>query len=749
MLRRHLLLWWLVFAGGAVLRLALFSGYGLGDDAGFFPRYHALLMAESFNPLAGSFNPVHAYDFRFGLWVGVAGSMHLFGVNEPAFIGFVTLCSLVNLGLVYLLARQEWDRRSGLLAMALLAVFPLDVLCSTLFVIDIPLATYCFGAFWLYREALARRSLVWAGAAAATLLVAYSTKQWAVLVGLIFLLEALPDVRRTWRISLASGGGFLVFVAAYHGWQWFSFGDPLYSFDLERSVASFAPHSREILVDYPRMLFRANEYGSYFAGFYPHALGMLAAVLALRVLRVGKWLLYTGVLLAALAAMPAQRVDGQWVVVVPHIFRYLCLLSIPLCLALTAYARELVRPAPRWDPALGGTLIAGFIALSIAQSIELTAPTRDAFGEGRRACRFLRGFRDDRIVSDWDFANRYQNLELARTRYDLTRGLVAQTLEARATDFRSVSEEVVVTGGARLPWYGCQRCTADLGNLPVPRGWRLLTTFEDRPLTQYRHEPLRIWRVSLAAEKARELLDGLPDLERREALLRDLSTRGENAVAAAVGIRMLEDSPGLPAVSLLTGKACAALGKLGCVRRHLAHALADGLEAHQAREALMVLVRAAARNGDFDAARRWIGEVRRRFPNATADPEFEDIESGMAEGFFSYHAGRFSKARRIYARLAEDDRDPGRRQRARYFLALSLFRQREIREAVEVTDAYLRSYGEDPFWVELYFREGEALVTRDPARTREVFDEIMARFPGTLWASEARRLHLPSLAPAP
>jgi TolA-binding protein len=736
MTRRHRLLWWLVFGAGTVLRLALFSGYGLGDDVGFFSRYHALLIADSFNP-------IHAYDFRFGLWLGVVGFMRLFGINEAGFIGFVTLCSVANLGLVYLLARQDWDRTTALLAMALLAVFPLDVLCSTLFVIDIPLAMYCFAAFWLYREALARRSLLWAGAASAMLFVAYTTKQWAVLIGFVFLPEALRDLRRTWRVSLVCGSGFLALVAAYYGWQWARFGDPFHDIHLVRSVAIFLPHSREILVDYPRMLFRANQYGSYFAGFYPHAVLVLAAVFLLRLFRAGKWLVYTAVLLAALAATPSHRVDGQWVVLVPHIFRYLCLLSIPLCLALTAYARELFllapRRTPRLGPVVGGTLTAGFLVLSVVQSVALTAPTRDAFGEGRRAIRFLRAFPDERVVSDMDFANRYQNLELRRARYDLTRGLKGETLEARAVEFQGISESLVVTGGGRLPWYGCHRCIADLGPLPIPPTWRLLTTFEGRPLAQYRHEPLRIWQVSQAVVKAGELLAGVPDLEGRTALLRDLVTRRDNAVAAAVGNRILEEAPRTPAVAFLTGKACTALGKLGCAKRHLIDALAGDLPPGQTREALMTLVRVAARSNDFDTARDWARELRRRFPEAPSDPELEDIESGMAEGFARYHGGRYHEARRIYARLAEHDGNADRRRRARYFLALTLFRQGEILQAVKTANAYRATYGEDPAWVELYFREGEALVARNPPRAHEVFADIMARFPSTLWAQEARR----------
>src|SRR5438046_889498 len=92
---------------------------------------------------------------------------------------------------------------------------------------------------------------------------------------------------------------------------------------IAKPVAIFLPDSRDILLDTPRMLFLRNEYGSYFAGFYPHALVLLMVLLGHRLFAAGKWLAYFAIYLVGLSALPSHRVNGAWVTLVPHIFRYL------------------------------------------------------------------------------------------------------------------------------------------------------------------------------------------------------------------------------------------------------------------------------------------------------------------------------------------------------------------------------------------------------------------------------------------
>jgi hypothetical protein len=525
---RPRLQWTLIFAAGVAIRLALFSGYGLGDDPGYFFSYYSILRS-------GTYNPSDPYALRFGIWIPVVLSMKLRGVTEAGFVGAITAGSIVNLALVYLLARQEWERPYALLAMALMAVFPLDVLCSTLFANDVVLATYCFMAFFLYRKALLGEAgsgvrVACAVGSAVFLLFAFVTKPWVMLMGPLLVVEGLRHWRRGWRVSLLTAGGFALLAGAYLGWQWVRFGDPVYHLTISRPGAIFLPYSRDILLDYPRMLFLPNMYGSRFAGFYPHLLVLLALVLVLRTFRAGKWLAFFAVMLLGLAAMPSHRQDGQWVTLVPHIFRYLCLVSIPLCLALAAYLRELFRL--HW---LAGTLVTGiFLPLSVVQSLALTEPSRDAFGEMRRAIAVVREFPDERVWSDYDLIARFQNFELKRRRLSTRSGYFrSETAEKRAAEFSALSEGVVITGGGRLPWYGCFPCIADLDGFVPPPTWTLVTTFAARPLREYRHEPLRIWRVSRATLRAKELMADRVDVEGRRALLRDSEPRLPRDRAAA------------------------------------------------------------------------------------------------------------------------------------------------------------------------------------------------------------------------
>jgi hypothetical protein len=735
MRRVHALAWGAVLTGAIALRLALFSGYGLGDDPGYLFCYHAILRS-------GAISPLCAYDFRFAFWIPVVGLMRLLGVSDASWVGFVTVCSIVNVVLVWLLARQDgFGRGAALAAMALMAVLPLEVLCATLFVIDVPLATWCFLAFWLYRASLRaprpRAALGLAAASGAVLFLGYSTKQWAVLVGVLFALEALREPRRTWAASATCVATFLALVGAYFAWQWRRFGSPIYDIRLVRSVAAFLPHSREILLDYPRMLLAPTEYGTRFAGFYPHATALLAVAFAGRTRRAGKWLLYFVLLLAALAATPSHRdAEGRWVVLVPHIFRYLCFVSIPLCLALAGYVRELVA----WRPAAGVPLLAVFLGVSVAQAVRLTAPTRDSFAEQRRAIVALRAFSDERVYSDVVLVYRYLGLELQFRRPERAVPLYAEDPAARAVELAKIADGVVVTGGARLPWYGCHRCTANLGDLPVPRTWRLVATLDGGPRTPYRAEPLRIWRVSAAVARADELLAVAPDAAARAGVLERAVAMRDDALAEEVGERLLAAGEGGAAVAHAAGMAAFRAGHPTRAQRYLGAALAAGLPDAARREARAALALIAARAGDHARARRELAAWRAESPGAAVPAELRDVESGLGEGVAAYQETRLLDARAAFARCAaRPDVDRPTRRRARYFLALTLYRLGRIPEAAAEAAAYRAAYGDDEASRELRFREGEALRVADPAAARAAWAALIDASPGSPWAAEARR----------
>src|SRR5437899_9625858 len=182
---------------------------------------------------AGTYYPSDPYQMRFGMWVPVVFAMKLFGQTELGFVGGMLLCSIYNLALIYLLARQEWPWPYALLAMALLAVYPLDVLCSTLFANDMLLATYCFGAFWLFRESLSERirpglRLVCAAGTGFLLLCGFVAKPWVMFIGPLLVCEGLPKLRRRWSSVAVAAGSTALLIGAFTAWQWSRFGDPLH-----------------------------------------------------------------------------------------------------------------------------------------------------------------------------------------------------------------------------------------------------------------------------------------------------------------------------------------------------------------------------------------------------------------------------------------------------------------------------------------------------------------------------------------
>jgi len=609
--------WWTILAFAIGLRVALFSGYGLGDDPNYFSAYSTILRD-------GTWNEHTAYDFRFTFWPGVLAFLKLFGTSEWGWVGFITLCSVLNVPLTYALARQEWERPWAMLAMLLIAVFPLEVVTSTLFAVDVPLATYCYAGFWLYRVGCDHRRrppqrMAAAVAAGLLLFAGFSAKQWGILIGAIVAIEALVGLRDTWRTSLVTAGTFVALLAGYYGWQWIRFHDPIYDVHLVRSVSYFRPHTWKNQTDYLAMLFAPSAYDTWFAGWYPHALVVLALVFAARVRRAGKWILYFVVELVLLSATPSHydAAKGGWLILVPHIFRYLCFLSIPLCLALAAYLREVGRS---WrTPGLVAT--AALVAWTVVQAIALAGPTRDAFEEQRRAnALILSTYPDETVWSDFGILGRLE--AFAPDRRGDARGheLRAETPAEQARELGQVTDGVVVTGGARLPWYGCIRCAPSIASFRPPPTWRLVSTYREAGMTPYRREPLRIWRVSPSVQRADELLAQRHDEAGRLALLRELVAAGDFANAAEVG-RCLEEYAIGPrgSVAFMTGFSCARLGQPLCARAYYARAMtSDTIAPAEARS----IVDATLLSEDPDDARlgcRWLRLLRARFPAERVD----------------------------------------------------------------------------------------------------------------------------------
>lgn len=116
---------------GLVLRVLFFSGVGVSDDLAY--SKYAYNINKGIDP-----NSVLTLSTRIGILYPTALSYYLFGVNDFSSIIFILLTAIGNIILAYFFGRLLGNKKIGLMASFLMAIFPLDVLQSTQLFTDLP-----------------------------------------------------------------------------------------------------------------------------------------------------------------------------------------------------------------------------------------------------------------------------------------------------------------------------------------------------------------------------------------------------------------------------------------------------------------------------------------------------------------------------------------------------------------------------------------------------------------------------------
>jgi 4-amino-4-deoxy-L-arabinose transferase-like glycosyltransferase len=466
---------------GAAWRLALFSGDGLGDDHNFFVSYFTV------------FNNRHwyqtAYNYRFMQWLPIYAAFDLFGVSEYTWVLPNTLASVLHIPLAYALGAVMASPQVGVVAALLYAASPFDTLASTLILFDVVLSLYlglavlCFvrgdqGSRWWY---------VLAGLCMG---LSYYAKMWGPFLLPFFGLLTLCNLRRLPR-HLVFYATVAVVAALTIVADWHYSGDPFGYYHVTILEAGVEPVTRRMLLEYPRQMFLANEWGHYFHGWYFWALPLAAGLAWWDRRPVGMALLWLVVIFLTLEFMP-QKITLEGWYSQGRFFRYLAILVLPTCLVLAMGADVLLR---RSRP-LGAGLLAAFVGASLVHGWRLTEPTRDCFGDMRQAAHAVVAMSPDTIHSDFWMISRIDRLEF-RMRQPMPLDIFQSPnpVERRA-EFARITKGYVITGGGRLPHYGNPDIVPNLttsGFVPPP-SWKLAWSLE-RPVEPWRREPIRIWRV--------------------------------------------------------------------------------------------------------------------------------------------------------------------------------------------------------------------------------------------------------------
>jgi 4-amino-4-deoxy-L-arabinose transferase-like glycosyltransferase len=210
---------------------------------------------------------------RYGLIVPLAVAQAWLGPSEYAAALVPLTYSLASLVLVYALGVLYGGPALGLVASALLAIVPLDVIAATDLHADLPASFWMAAAVYAVKrgEADGEWSRFWYLGGGVALGLAYLTKESALAVAVVLLLRLLWCTRG-WHGYGWLMMAFLLIVGLDMAWLWKVAGNPLYRysdvvthFHVDHMMRS--PPSYEWMLGYPDMLLNPlSGYFGYFAG---------------------------------------------------------------------------------------------------------------------------------------------------------------------------------------------------------------------------------------------------------------------------------------------------------------------------------------------------------------------------------------------------------------------------------------------------------------------------------------------------
>lgn len=331
-----------IMAVGAALRWWAFAGISgayLADDT----RY--AMVAQN---LANGHPPAGVGEW-FGaravfLWP-VALAFRLWGAGDLTAVAWPLLCSTATIGAAYLVAAELSNRRVALLAAALLAAAPLEVLQASRLRPDAVMPLFIALAVWCgLRSRFSAVPLRWALAAGVMMGAAWSAREMAlVMVPIVIAAGGRPR----WRTLVAGAAGVVAVVAVVAAGLWRMGGDPA----MPLTGTAGASHVRA-----PWQAYRWD--GSYLRWALDHALSAThPAFLALPVIAAAAVVLVRvreprGHLAFWWAAWGLVYLEFVALTNLTPSPRFLTLVSVPLAVAVALAATYLPRGAPWVVPAV-------------------------------------------------------------------------------------------------------------------------------------------------------------------------------------------------------------------------------------------------------------------------------------------------------------------------------------------------------------------------------------------------------------
>lgn len=417
-LSRKTLAFFAILAIAIALRVLLFGGLQGSDDLQYATDAYQLL-TKGFNAV-----PDDVTKTRLLSYAPAALSFYLFGVNEASSVLYILLCSVGLVLLVYRIGLLLFDDKTALIATALYAFFPIDVIYATMLYPEIPMSLLMGWAMYLILTLFkspvgAIREpprLILAGVLVAC---AYLTKITALMILGVILLCLLYKRKPLHLVYI--GGGFLAVLVTEALFYYFQNGDFLYQYHLPQQIAQNAV----TLVKEGELASSQRNVGLYRMFIYYPAIALT---------NIFTFSLYYHGVLAAMAYFLWKRDQSTdlliaWFVILalglnfgiqslsPVIFipsspRYLIILHIPLVLLLAYWLAQ--ARTRRWQiVAALFALVLTVTSLGVLKANDEHGPAKSGHNS-REIYRFLQDtdkvtYVDFRTKNDLDFLGGYNH----------------------------------------------------------------------------------------------------------------------------------------------------------------------------------------------------------------------------------------------------------------------------------------------------------------------------------------------------
>ena len=484
--------WMLGLMGlGLGLRLAWWSGYGLGDDIIF--RHGIAHILTNKNVAADN------QAYRFLWWFPTALSCRFFGLSEVSMILPIITTATLGIGLIYLFGKHLYGRAGGVIAALLLVFHPLDFAWSTMIASDILVSFVSALAILFTLRALERedrdaRRRCWVGAGVCLWLAYHGKVSAVLLIPAIAVICALNWRRLDRQVVyfLGTAGIFLggsalvsyVFasdpIAPYHAELFFQ--------GLTGPQAVDHRMSSDVFWSYFTWLFRWDHLGNLLFSVYPHLLVAFALFGWLFGLRTSAAVFFWLLFFFLGMQLNIQRVEGVWIsgfrnIRHAHVFVY------PIILLLTGYLVGLWARLPKLTLAL----LAVLLGFSAWQSVSTASKTKVSFEDRRQACSLLATMPPKALYSDFQIPTWCAIVGIKEPEWRFPQ-LHSFDGKQRKAQIATVTSGYLVTGGGREPYYGCWDCIPKAEEVTPRDKWKLLMELPgpEHP-TPWRFEPLRVW----------------------------------------------------------------------------------------------------------------------------------------------------------------------------------------------------------------------------------------------------------------